>query len=564
MAGYDYRQYDYGEGRGVRFNVPAGILVPGESLTIDGELYLPAQAAGTVVKSVVLDLVLQGSDTNPWDWADYDTLDGDVYVRQEYALNRAWVANTPMEFSFTVAMTQAIAQKAAALGEGRYFHADIHFAFRTEDRNFGYFDTQSPAPGQCVNLLQYRTASAIGTPVWSDENPRDFYTALGGMLQRMSWVKLELPVEVDPYGNSPVSLRCQIGTDYDETWLNPEIEYDQQGIASWKYVNYFGAPDFSGTKAVTLTLTDERGGTATRSTTLTFIPYASPALTCFLPERYITVLTEDEPVYQASDDGVDVWMSYAGSVQAFTGNNANAWTLTLSWWPDGDETAAQSQVLESGTNGRALHAAENRALFTTQLSAGTTWKLRLTLQDWVGNRASRIVELEKADNLFNVEPWGVAVGMRSTATAQDPGKFEVAEDWKTQIHGPAQFDKPAQFGGSAQFNGGVQVSGGLFSVPDFSSAVSSSSSVSGLTIHTATEPCYVAVMLVFTGARQYVALRVNGIDICALAGFVDSHGNSMALSCGFYLDTGDVLTRSTDAGHSGFRSVFGLKNTSST
>ena len=432
MADYRFRQYDFGEGRGVRFDYPVSdAFAPGESLSIEGELYLPNAAAGTVVTYVVLDLVRRDSATDPWEWDDYDTLDPDVYVRLEYPVNQAWQANTPIPFAFTVAMTQAIADKAAALGEDRYFHADIHFAFRTETTDFGYFDTQYPTPRQCVNLLRYRTASGIGTPVWADENPRDFYTALGGMLQRMSWLKLEVPVTVDPYGNSPVSLRCQIGENYDETWLNPEVvEYDQHGPVAWKFVNHFGAPDFSGTYQVTLTLTDERGGTATRTTTLVYIPYAPPALTGFLPERYITVLTEDEPVYQASEDGVDVWLSYAGSVQAFDGGNANGWTLTLSWWPDGDETAAQSRTLESDANGRALLAQEDRSLFPVQLSAAITWKLRLTLQDWVGNRAIRLVELEKAGNLFNVEPYGVAVGMRSTATAAEPNKFEVAEDWK--------------------------------------------------------------------------------------------------------------------------------------
>lgn len=435
MAGYEYRQYDYGEGRGVRFNVLATeAIAPGESLTVEGELYLPAAAAGVVVKSVVLDLVLQGSATNPWDWADYDTPDGDVYARMEYEVDQAWQADTPIPFTITVEMTQAIAQKAAALGEGRYFHADIHFAFRTDGADFNYFDTQAPAPGQCLDLLQSRVASSVGTPVWTDENPRDYLTALGGMLQRMSWPKLEVPVTVDPYGNSPVSLRCQIGSE-EQILRDPEVSYDQQGNPSWKFVYRFGMFTQSGTQAVALTLTDRRGGTATASGTLEIIPYASPALTSFLPERYVTVLTEDEPEYQVSDEGVDVWMNYTGSVQAFAGSQANSWTLTLSWWPDGDETSAQSQTLESDANGRALLAQQNRQLFTTQLSASVTWKLRLTLSDWVGVRVSRLVELEKAGNLFNVEPWGVAVGMRSTADAADPNKFEVAEDWETNLRG---------------------------------------------------------------------------------------------------------------------------------
>lgn len=443
---YTYTQYDYGENRGVRYSIvpDAGSAAPGDSVVISGQLYLPGPLIGTTLRSIVLDLVKPGSETNPRDWDDYDALDGDVYERLEYPLSGNY--SEPIDFSLTFTMTRAFVERAGLSpdgdpyrGQGERFYADLRFAFRTQDSDLGYFDTPDPVT-QRLSMLSKRQDAALVDVAWSDATP--FKERLGGMLQNQSSVSVSMKAYMEPKDTLavPASLRVQIGpltfekrlnlTYEDGTGVSAVLDGSMVNTRSYALNFDFGALDLAGTQPVTITVTDARGYTGTLSATLAFIPYAPPALTSFLPERYVSVLTEDEPVYQASDEGVDVWLSYAGSVQALSGGNQNSWTLELAWWPEGDETSLQTRTLASGANGGAPQAREDRTLFTTQLAASVTWKLRLTLTDWVGFSVSRIYELEKAECLFAVEPYGVAVGMRSTATAADAGKLEVAEDWK--------------------------------------------------------------------------------------------------------------------------------------
>ena len=237
MPEYMYHQYNYGEGMGVRFNVSSDCAVaPGESVTVTGQLYLPASwvNAGARVEGVMLDLVKLGSATDPWYWDDYDVLDEDVFARVECALDEEYGA--PIDFSLTFTMTQAIAERAGlpSYGSDTYrTSADLHFAIWVNGTKFRYFDTADPVP-QRIALLSRRQPSVIpaDSVVWSDATP--YRGRLGGMLQNLSDVIPELyGMAQEQYQNEGNELRAQYAMIGDQR----DTEYNKyrDALSDWNY-----------------------------------------------------------------------------------------------------------------------------------------------------------------------------------------------------------------------------------------------------------------------------------------------------------------------------------------
>ena len=181
-----------------------------------------------------------------------------------------------------------------------------------------------------------------------------------------------------------------------------------------------GAPDYSGTVAYTLTVTDSHGLTGSHSGSLIILPYAPPSLQTLLFERYAAQVDEQGQTYYEPDDGSRlIRVSLSGSVSPL--NGLNAWTLTCNY-TDG-ETRGTASLL-SGADGGALLASEDRSLFAASLSEQSDWNVTVTLTDGF-ETAEYALFLPKAGGIFNIEKGGVAVGMRSNGTRALP-IFEVA------------------------------------------------------------------------------------------------------------------------------------------
>lgn len=185
----------------------------------------------------------------------------------------------------------------------------------------------------------------------------------------------------------------------------------------------------AGTVSWSYTVTDSYGGTATATGSFEVLSYASPAFSSLTAERYAVVLDQGASTHVAADYGTYLWLSYSAEAAAVTGPDGahNPWTLTVEWAPDIGSGGGTLQ-LDSDTDGRASSASRSEAV-SSELSASNGWVIRLTLADALESVSVETL-LQPGHALLDIEPYGVAVGMHSTATVSDAGKFEVAEDWK--------------------------------------------------------------------------------------------------------------------------------------
>jgi len=206
------------------------------------------------------------------------------------------------------------------------------------------------------------------------------------------------------------------------------------------YTRNLGARGAAAAGVVTWTLYIEDNDGICGITTGSFdvLPYAAPALTFGLT-RYAQVLDDnDEPVYEETDDGENVWADLTIDVAQL--NSLNAWTLTVDWTPN-DTGASLPMTLLSASDGGSWHRNQDVTLITAQFSATNDYTFTATLTDRFGNSVVTTY-IYKAGGYANLEKFGFRIGGRTTGTAQAP-KFE--SDYPIYAYAGI-----ADFGGSIQ------------------------------------------------------------------------------------------------------------------
>ena len=196
-----------------------------------------------------------------------------------------------------------------------------------------------------------------------------------------------------------------------------------------------GALDASGTVTWRYTVNDSGGNSATATGTFIMRPYAAPTIAGLQVERYVTGVDDHgDPTYTADDAGDKVRFTFQAIVSAVAG--LNAWTMTLTY---GEGTEAgyggESVDIGSGTDGGIYSYTEDRTLLGAEISISSPWWFRIDVRDSVTQATGYMVGyVDAASALFNVEKYGVAVRMRTTATEAEH-LFEVAEDAQARFHG---------------------------------------------------------------------------------------------------------------------------------
>lgn len=163
-------------------------------------------------------------------------------------------------------------------------------------------------------------------------------------------------------------------------------------------------------------------------------PYTSPVLRTSsdkpLVERYSTgVDTAGNEVVKADDAGNYLRTSFVAEIGYIRGGNA--WTITRAYaeygnaLPNGntvlsDGDAAIIAVNETGEEGDENLIFPRTIIFDDKKK----YTVRLALRDCF-EEVVLIADVDKAGGYFNIEKFGVAAGMRTTATEQDK-KFESA------------------------------------------------------------------------------------------------------------------------------------------
>lgn len=187
------------------------------------------------------------------------------------------------------------------------------------------------------------------------------------------------------------------------------------------YTRNLGARAATAAGVVTWTLyiEDDSGFCGVTTGSFDVLPYAAPALTFGLT-RYAQVLDDnDEPAYEETDDGENVWADLTIDVAQL--NSLNAWTLTVDWTPN-DTGASLPITLLSASDGGSWHRNQDVTLITSLFSAANDYTFTATLTDRFGNSVVTTY-IYKAGGYANLEKFGFRIGGRTTGTAQAP-KFE--------------------------------------------------------------------------------------------------------------------------------------------
>lgn|GEM_PF-1340373 len=344
-------------------------------------------------------------------------------------------------YSFSVKLTDVPSLAWMGIEPGDY----LMFSISADAGSGGFYDMYV---SDAVIRLAERTAPTISgslltdrasMPDAADGSPMEYF---GGLLQLVSLPRLRFDFALDPVNYRDPGLTAS----HLLTWVCGSVEHSVSANTGYGVTTVtldVDAPLYSGTVTWTYTVTDSYGMSATLTGTFQVTPYLPPNISAFNCERWEEVLTGSVPQHVSSSSGENIWLSLRATVTPI--NGMNAWNAVLTYWSqDMQESSAWTAGSQVGDNGEVLgwnlsgsdgediqlnYDEEQLALVT--LDASMDWHLRLTITDRLGNTATLVCnDILKDGALLDIEPHGVAVGMRSTASSGDSKKFEVAEDWK--------------------------------------------------------------------------------------------------------------------------------------
>lgn len=165
----------------------------------------------------------------------------------------------------------------------------------------------------------------------------------------------------------------------------------------------------SGSMSMTTTVTDSRGRTAKKTTTITILPYNPPEIAAFTAVRCTANGTE-------SNDGDHVKVSYAYTATSL--NNKNTMDMVV------ERKATGSDYWETVHTSTALSA--NTSAVLADFSTDIQWDLRLTISDWFGSSSAYPAMVPTADVIMDILANGKGVAFGKVAELSDV----LDVDWK--------------------------------------------------------------------------------------------------------------------------------------
>ena len=173
----------------------------------------------------------------------------------------------------------------------------------------------------------------------------------------------------------------------------------------------------SGSMSMVTTVTDSRGRTAKKTTTVTVAAYSKPKVSKFTAHRV-------DAAGEAQQDGVYAMISYAYTVAAV--GNKNTATMTVQWKRSTDTSWNSTPLLTSAS----LAAAATERAQSPTFSTDYQYDLRITVKDWFGATVTYTATLPTAAVImdFSADGKGLAFGKVS----EQPG-LEFGWDIVNQI-----------------------------------------------------------------------------------------------------------------------------------
>lgn len=304
----------------------------------------------------------------------------------------------------------------------------------SEDLELGVFVRYSRSSSDSVNATSRSVATGLSVSssgytmpnlnamVYADTGSGNPLSVFGDYVQGKSVPRLTIRAEnIDldaRFTGAP--FRCRFNA-YFPNGTGDENKSIYLSSSTDTYARNLGASaaTAAGVVSWTLYIEDDSGFCGVTTGSFDVLPYAAPALTFGLT-RYAQVLDDNnEPAYEETDDGENVWADLTVDVAQL--NSLNAWTLTVDWTPN-DTGASLPMTLLSSSDGGSWRRNQDVTLITSQFSAANDYTFTATLTDQFGSSVVTTY-IYKAGGYFNVEKFGVRVGGRTTGTAQAP-KFE--------------------------------------------------------------------------------------------------------------------------------------------
>lgn len=172
----------------------------------------------------------------------------------------------------------------------------------------------------------------------------------------------------------------------------------------------------SGSLSMVTTVTDSRGRTAKKTTTLTVLDYSTPTISALQVYR-VNAAGEDD------QDGVYIAIRYAYAVASIGGKNTASMILEYK-----HTTAPEWEDLLSGS---ALSADTTELPKTATFSTDYQFDIRMTVTDYFGASVVYVATLPSGAVILDIGADGESLSIGRVAEL--PGVFNVA--WKTRLSG---------------------------------------------------------------------------------------------------------------------------------
>lgn len=177
-----------------------------------------------------------------------------------------------------------------------------------------------------------------------------------------------------------------------------------------------GTVDISGSTQLTTKVTDSRGRTASKTTTLNFLAYSAP--------KFTSVTATRTPTSESST----VRLALRGSTTNLGNKNTNTATVTIERRQQGKSTWTQVNSANRGVSWDYTYD-------ITNMTSDMPWEVRVTATDQLGTVTRTIISVATDEPIldFKADGTGVAVG----TIAMDPETFDIG--WRQHMLAPRYF-----------------------------------------------------------------------------------------------------------------------------
>ena len=172
----------------------------------------------------------------------------------------------------------------------------------------------------------------------------------------------------------------------------------------------------SGTLTYTVTVTDTRGRTASRTVSITVWEYTAPTIS-----NYSAMRTNSSGT--ASESGTSIQASCQCSCSSIDGQNSVTWAWDYKITTDSAWTSGASGLISGNPSRRDGIA-----------SLDYSYQVRIIATDALGSYAYVVTAVQVAGTVMFFKKGGTGIGIGTKTVKSDPKTFEVASDW-VMYHG---------------------------------------------------------------------------------------------------------------------------------